>query len=84
MKLPISFDQFKKNPVAGVAFISFVGIGYLYVDLRSSTKEEVAICREENKITKEQVQKLTEHIRRRDSALGYSQATILMQQNMLK
>ena len=35
MKLP-SFDDFKKSPMAAIAFISLVVIGYLYIDLKSA------------------------------------------------
>ena len=32
MKLPVSFDQFKKSPVTAIAFVLIVVVGYLYVD----------------------------------------------------
>ena len=32
MKLPISFDQFKKNPITAISFILIMVVGYLYVD----------------------------------------------------
>ncbi len=33
MKVPVSFEQFIKNPIAAIAFISLIVIGYLYVDM---------------------------------------------------
>lgn len=33
MKLPISFDQFTKNPVSAIAFVALGVIGYLYIDM---------------------------------------------------
>jgi len=33
--LPVNFEQFKKNPVAAVAFCMLVAVSYLYFDLRS-------------------------------------------------
>tara|TARA_Y100000389_G_C17412326_1_gene491676 strand:- start:904 stop:1170 length:267 start_codon:yes stop_codon:yes gene_type:complete len=33
MKGPISFDQFVKHPVAAIAFLAILVIGYLYVDM---------------------------------------------------
>ncbi len=32
MKLPISFDQFKKNPISAIAFLLVIVVGYLYID----------------------------------------------------
>ena len=32
MKLPVSFDQFIKNPIAAISFILILVVGYLYVD----------------------------------------------------
>lgn len=32
MKLPISFEQFKKSPVAAIAFLLVIVVGYLYLD----------------------------------------------------
>tara|TARA_Y100000296_G_scaffold53678_1_gene61486 strand:- start:839 stop:1072 length:234 start_codon:yes stop_codon:yes gene_type:complete len=32
MKLPVSFDQFKKNPIAAISFVLIIVVGYLYVD----------------------------------------------------
>ena len=33
MKLPVTLEQFIKNPIAAIAFIALVVIGYLYVDM---------------------------------------------------
>ena len=32
MKLPVSFDQFKINPITAISFILILVVGYLYVD----------------------------------------------------
>jgi hypothetical protein len=39
--LPIGFDQFRKNPVAGVAFCMLAAVSYLYLDLKSGYKEQI-------------------------------------------
>ena len=41
--LPVSFDQFRKNPIAAVAFCMLVAVSYLYFDLRSGYKEQIEI-----------------------------------------
>lgn len=37
--LPISFKDFVKNPVIGTLFVVLIAISYLYIDIRSTFKE---------------------------------------------
>jgi len=39
--IPVNFEQFRKNPVAAVAFCMLLAVSYLYVDLRSGYKEQI-------------------------------------------
>ena len=39
--LPVSFEQFKKNPVAAVAFCMLAAVSYLYLDLKSGYKDQI-------------------------------------------
>lgn len=71
MKSPISFEQFSKDPVKGLLFIVIVAIGYLYVDIRMNYSGQVSKCDDEVVVLNAKVDKLTEHIRRSDSTLGY-------------
>lgn len=71
MKSPISFEQFSKDPVKGLLFIVIVAIGYLYVDIRMNYSGQVSKCDDEVVVLNTKVDKLTEHIRRSDSTLGY-------------
>ncbi len=45
--LPVSFDQFRKNPVAAVAFCMLLAVSYLYMDLRSSNQSQIDECKKE-------------------------------------
>lgn len=71
MKTPISFEQFSKDPVKGLLFIVIVAIGYLYIDIKMNYSGQVDKCDEEVVELDIKVDKLTEHIRRSDSTLGY-------------
>lgn len=71
MKTPISFEQFSKDPVKGLLFIVIVAIGYLYIDIKMNYSGQVDKCDEEVIELNVKVDKLTEHIRRSDSTLGY-------------
>jgi hypothetical protein len=39
--LPINFDQFRKHPIAGIAFLALIGVSYLYYDVKSSYTEQL-------------------------------------------
>ena len=36
----MDFNQFKKNPISAIAFMMFLGIGYLYVDIRNDMADQ--------------------------------------------
>lgn len=74
MKMPVSFDQFQKNPVAGIAFIALVAIGYLYIDQKMMNSEVDDRCQNRVSELEVKVDKYVEHIRRLDSALAYTSA----------
>jgi len=38
--LPISFKDFAKNPIVGTLFLVLIAISYLYVDIRTTFKEQ--------------------------------------------
>ena len=41
MKLPVSFSQFKKNPIAAISFVLIIVVGYLYIDNKMVHKEQL-------------------------------------------
>ena len=64
MKLPVSFEQFLKNPIAAIAFIAVGVIGYLYVDMinihEAQLKNMENSCIKINKIQEGQIEELRE------------------------
>jgi uncharacterized membrane-anchored protein YhcB (DUF1043 family) len=74
MKMPVSFDQFQKNPVAAIAFVAIVAIGYLYVDQKMTNTKVDDRCQSRVNELDAKVEKYTQHIRRLDSALAYTSA----------
>tara|TARA_R110000868_G_scaffold115997_3_gene309339 strand:+ start:646 stop:909 length:264 start_codon:yes stop_codon:yes gene_type:complete len=42
MKLPVTLEQFIKNPIAAIAFIALVVIGYLYVDMVNIHEQQLS------------------------------------------
>jgi hypothetical protein len=53
MKLPISFDQFKKNPIAAIAFLLVIVVGYLYIDNKTVYAQQL----NEHKVRIEKLEK---------------------------
>ena len=70
MKLPISFQEFKANPVAGVAFCMLLVVGYLYVDLRSGYTEQIDKANKKIDAMEIKVDKVAYALKRSDSALS--------------
>jgi ribosomal protein S15P/S13E len=78
--MPISFEQFSKDPVKGLLFIVLAAIGYLYIDGKMNYTKQIDACNVEVVVLNEKIDKLTEHIRRSDSTLGYMISKVEMLQ----
>lgn len=78
-KLPVSFEQFVKNPVAAVAFCMLLAVGYLYMDQKSTTEKVMEDCKAETRELKIMVFEMKDHVRRSDSisSAALSQINIL-------
>jgi hypothetical protein len=70
MKLPITFEQFKKNPITAVTFCMLVVVGYLYVDQKTSEKERLIDCATEVSLLKNELKTVQKQQRKNDSALA--------------
>ena len=80
IKMPISFKEFSKNPVIGTLFIVLLAIGYLYVDGKMNYTQQIDKYNTEVIMLNQKVDKLTEHIRKSDSTLGYMISKVEMLQ----
>jgi hypothetical protein len=82
--LPISFDQFRKNPVAAVAFCMLLAVGYLYIDLRSTDREQIDKANAKIELLDIKIDKLTYALKRSDSCLASAMTEIRIMQTMKK
>ena len=82
--LPVSFDQFKKNPIAAVAFCMLVAVSYLYVDLRSGYKEQIEKSNQKIDALDIKIDRLTYALKRSDSALASAITEIRIMNTMKK
>ena len=82
--LPIKFSEFKKNPVAAVAFCMLVAVSYLYMDLRSGYKEQIEKANQKIEALDVKIDKLTYALKRSDSCLASAMTEIRIMQTMKK
>jgi len=82
--LPISFSEFRKNPIAAVAFCMLLAVSYLYVDLRSGYKEQIDKSNQKIDALDIKIDKLTYALKRSDSCLASAMTEIRIMQTMKK
>ena len=82
--LPVSFDQFRKNPIAAVAFCMLVAVSYLYIDLRSGYKDQIEKSNQKIDQLDIKIDRLTYALKRSDSALASAITEIRIMNTMKK
>ena len=68
--LPVSFDQFRKNPVAAVAFCMLLAVSYLYMDLRANNQTQIDECKKEIVALRAEQKQAYKMLKTADSALS--------------
>ena len=82
--LPVSFEQFRKNPVAAVAFCMLLAVSYLYVDLRSGYKEQIEKSNQKIDALDIKIDRLSYSLKKSDSALAAAITEIRIMNTMNK
>ena len=68
--MPVSYKEFKKDPVKALLFITLTAIGYLYIDNKMNYQGQVENCQTKTIQLEEKVETLNERMRRADSSLA--------------
>jgi hypothetical protein len=68
--LPIGFDDFRKNPVAGVAFCMLVAVSYLYYDVKTGYGDQIEKSNKKIDALELKVDKMGYALKKSDSALA--------------
>ncbi len=68
--LPISFSDFRKNPVAAVAFCMLVAVSYLYYDGKTSYLDQIEKSNKKIDALEIKVDKMGAALKKSDSALS--------------
>ncbi len=58
MKLPFTFEQFKKNPIKALLFVMLLAVGYLYVENRINYTKQIERCEYQYKNCDKKIEKL--------------------------
>ena len=70
VKMPISFEQFSKDPVKGLLFIVLIAIGYLYVDGKMNYQAQIEKHEAKIVLLEAKTELLYTALKRSDSALA--------------
>lgn len=70
MTLPISFAEFKKNPIAVVTFCMLVVVGYLYYDSESTKQTILKKCESDNEKMQLKIEQMERQLKHSDSLLA--------------
>lgn len=82
--LPISFEQFSKDPVKGFLFITLIAIGYLYVDQKLMYTEQIESQGSKIEKLESKIDALGIQLKRSDSLLSATTSKILVLQELGK
>jgi hypothetical protein len=70
IKMPVSYKEFKKDPVKALLFITLSAIGYLYIDNKLNYQDQVETCQTRTVELEDKVDKLTYRMMKSDSSLA--------------
>jgi hypothetical protein len=68
--LPIGFEDFKNNPVAGVAFCMLLAVSYLYYDVKTGYGSQIEKSNQKIDALELKVDKMGYALKKSDSALS--------------
>lgn len=80
----IAFDQFVKEPVKAVLFLSLISIGYLYVDLKINYNDQIEKQGKKIEMLENKIDILTQQLRRSDSTLAAAASKLALLQELGK
>jgi hypothetical protein len=78
MKLPVSYDQFVKNPIVGLMFLCISALAYIYFSSSNDKNSSLEQCTERAEKLESDKELLSIHLRKRDSALAYASAMLTL------
>jgi hypothetical protein len=78
MALPVSFEQFAKDPLKAIMFLVVFAVGYLYVDNKMNLNSQIEKCDKNVQEVYKKVDVLEERLRKSDSTFARAGAKLEM------
>jgi hypothetical protein len=78
MALPVSFEQFAKDPLKAIMFLVVCAVGYLYVDNKMNLNTQIEKCDKNVQELNVKTDILEERLRKSDSTLARAGAKLEM------
>jgi len=78
MALPVSFEQFAKDPLKAIMFLVVCAVSYLYVDNKMNLNSQNEKCDKNVQEVYKKVDVLEERLRKSDSTLARAGAKLEM------
>ena len=82
--LPVNFDQFRKNPVAAVAFCMLLAVGYMYIDLRTGYKQQIEEAHAKIDALDKKIEIMQIKLKQSDSLLASAMTEIRVKETLNK
>lgn len=78
MALPVSFEQFAKDPLKAIMFLVVCAVGYLYIDNKMNLNTQIEKCDKNVQELNVKTDVLEERLRKSDSTLARAGAKLEM------
>lgn len=78
MAIPVSFEQFAKDPLKAIMFLVVCAVGYLYVDNKMNLNSQIEKCDKNVQEVYKKVDVLENRLRKSDSTLARASAKLEM------
>jgi hypothetical protein len=76
MTLPMTFKEFAKNPIVATLFLVLLAISYLYIDVRTTFKDQITMQNVKVEKLDDKVDVMQVALRRCDSSLASATAKL--------
>jgi hypothetical protein len=76
MTLPMTFKDFAKNPIVATLFLVLLAISYLYIDVRTTFKDQITMQNVKVEKLDDKVDVMQVALRRCDSSLASATAKL--------
>ena len=67
MKFPISFEQFKSDPLKALFFVALLAMTGLYIDSRNQMEKATEVCEKRLQMCEAKLDKLSKALKTQDS-----------------